>query len=179
MSSESSSRQWQFVTNHTQVLLCIARDADVRLRDIADSVGITVGSAQRIVADLIEAGFVERTREGRRNRYIVKRGTPMLRQYEYFTRVFLWTFLALLPPSLLGLFPAATGRWLTVPLSLAIGLVYSITARTGQVTEDPFENRIHDVPLTALCTTIERDLRDALGETELPPAAEPVDGYLY
>jgi DNA-binding MarR family transcriptional regulator len=80
LSSKSSSRQqWQFVTNHTQVLLCIARDADVRLRDIADSVGITVGSAQRIVADLIEAGFVERTREGRRNRYTVKRGTPMLR----------------------------------------------------------------------------------------------------
>lgn len=79
MSSESSSRPWQFVTNHTQVLLCLARDPDVRLRDIADSVGITVGSAQRIVADLIEAGFVERTREGRRNRYIVHRGTPMLR----------------------------------------------------------------------------------------------------
>jgi DNA-binding MarR family transcriptional regulator len=79
LSSESSSRRWQFVTNHTQVLLCLARDPDARLRDIADSVGITVGSAQRIVADLIEAGFVERTREGRRNRYIVKRGTPMLR----------------------------------------------------------------------------------------------------
>jgi len=106
------------------------------------------------------------------------KGTPMLRQYEFFTRVFLWTFLALLPPSLLGLFPAGSG-WVTVPLSLAIGLVYSITARTGQVTEDPFENRIHDVPLSALCTAIERDLRDLLGEAELPPAAEPVDGYLY
>jgi len=79
LSSESSSPSWQFVTNHTQVLLCLARDPDVRLRDIADSVGITVGSAQRIVADLIDAGFVERTREGRRNRYVVNRGTPMLR----------------------------------------------------------------------------------------------------
>lgn len=79
MSSEGSSRPWQFVTNHTQVLVCLARDPDVRLRDIADSVGITVGSAQRIVADLIDAGFVERTREGRRNRYVVNRGTPMLR----------------------------------------------------------------------------------------------------
>jgi DNA-binding MarR family transcriptional regulator len=79
LSTESSDRGWQFVTNHTQVLLCIARDPDVRLRDIADSVGITVGSAQRIVADLIEAGFVERTREGRRNRYAVNRDSPMLR----------------------------------------------------------------------------------------------------
>ena len=79
MSSDASPRGWQFVTNHTQVLLCIAQDPEVRLRDIADSVGITVGSAQRIVADLIDGGFVERTREGRRNRYIVNRDSPMLR----------------------------------------------------------------------------------------------------
>jgi DNA-binding IclR family transcriptional regulator len=79
LSSEDAARGWQFVTNHTQVLLCIANDPDVRLRDIADSVGITVGSAQRIVADLIESGFVERTREGRRNRYAVNRDLPMLR----------------------------------------------------------------------------------------------------
>ena len=79
MSSEDPARGWQFVTNHTQVLLCIANDPDARLRDIADSVGITVGSAQRIVADLIEGGFVERTREGRRNRYVVNRDSPMLR----------------------------------------------------------------------------------------------------
>lgn len=79
MSSEVPQRGWQFVTNHTQVLLCIANDPEVRLRDIADSVGITVGSAQRIVADLIDAGFVERTRDGRRNRYLVNRDSPMLR----------------------------------------------------------------------------------------------------
>jgi DNA-binding MarR family transcriptional regulator len=79
LSSESSDRGWQFVTNHTQVLLCIARDPDVRLRDIADSVGITIGSAQRIVAELIEADFIERTREGRHNRYVINRDSPMLR----------------------------------------------------------------------------------------------------
>jgi DNA-binding MarR family transcriptional regulator len=79
LSSENSDRSWQFVTNHTQVLLCIARDPDVRLRDIADSVGITVGSAQRIVAELIESGFVQSSREGRRNRYVVNRESPMLR----------------------------------------------------------------------------------------------------
>ena len=79
MSSQASGRGWQFVTNHTQVLLCIARDPEVRLRDIADSVGVTVGSAQRILADLVEAGFIERERQGRRNRYVVKLGAPMLR----------------------------------------------------------------------------------------------------
>jgi DNA-binding IclR family transcriptional regulator len=70
---------WQFVTNHTQVLLCIARDPDVRLRDIADAVGVTLGSAQRILADLVEAGYVQRDRHGRRNRYVINRDAPMLR----------------------------------------------------------------------------------------------------
>lgn len=70
---------WQFVTNHTQVLLCIARDPDVRLRDIADAVGVTLGSAQRILADLVEAGYVQRERCGRRNRYVINREAPMLR----------------------------------------------------------------------------------------------------
>ena len=83
MSTESSSDKtdqgWQFLTNHTQVLLCIARDPDIRLRDVADAVGITVGSAQRILSDLVDAGFVERQRHGRRNRYVVNLDAPMLR----------------------------------------------------------------------------------------------------
>jgi DNA-binding MarR family transcriptional regulator len=78
-STENEGRGWQFVTNHTQVLLCIARDPDVRLRDIAEAVGITVGSAQRILADLIEAGFVDRERQGRRNSYRINDSSPMLR----------------------------------------------------------------------------------------------------
>ena len=72
-------RGWQFVTNHTQVLLAIARDPDLRLRDIADDLGITVGSAQRILSDLVEAGFVTRERHGRRNRYLIDRSSEMLR----------------------------------------------------------------------------------------------------
>jgi DNA-binding MarR family transcriptional regulator len=79
MSNQPGGRGWQFVTNHTQVLLCLARDPDVRLRDIAEAVGITVGSAQRILADLIEAGFVERERHGRRNRYVINHNSQMLR----------------------------------------------------------------------------------------------------
>jgi DNA-binding MarR family transcriptional regulator len=79
LSSGESGQGWQFVTNHTQVLLCIARDPEVRLRDIADDIGITLGSAQRILADLVKAGYVKRERHGRRNRYVINRDTPMLR----------------------------------------------------------------------------------------------------
>lgn len=79
LSSERSGQGWQFVTNHTQVLLAIARDPEIRLRDIADEVGITLGSAQRILAELVEAGYVTRERRGRRNCYVINRDAPMLR----------------------------------------------------------------------------------------------------
>lgn len=72
MSSEDTPASgWTFVTNHTQVLLCIARDPDIRLRDIADRIGITERAAQRILADLVQAGYVQRERQGRRNRYTI------------------------------------------------------------------------------------------------------------
>jgi DNA-binding MarR family transcriptional regulator len=73
----NTSKPWRFVTNHTQVLLCIARDPDARLRDIAETVGITERAVQRIVADLVESGFVTRERIGRRSRYTIDRGTKM------------------------------------------------------------------------------------------------------
>ena len=71
MSRAVDDKPWTFVTSHTQVLLCMARDPDVRLRDVADTVGITERAAQRILADLVEAGYVERARVGRRNRYTI------------------------------------------------------------------------------------------------------------
>ena len=81
MSNESShhldGKPWTFVTNHTQVLLCIAQDEDVRTRDIAQMVGITERAAQRIVADLVEAGFITVERVGRRNRYTIDREAAM------------------------------------------------------------------------------------------------------
>jgi predicted ArsR family transcriptional regulator len=67
--STPSAKTWRFLSNHTQVLLCLHRDPDARFRDIAESVGITERAAQRIVADLIESGYVESERIGRRNRY--------------------------------------------------------------------------------------------------------------
>lgn len=61
-----------FLTNHGLVLLCIAEDPRVRIRDIATRVDITERAAQRIVADLIETGYVTRRRDGRRNEYAVR-----------------------------------------------------------------------------------------------------------
>jgi hypothetical protein len=68
---------WGFLTNHALVLLCIARDPGVRLRDIAVSVGITERSAFGIVSDLAAAGYIVKEKGGRRNRYLVEAGLPL------------------------------------------------------------------------------------------------------
>ena len=77
MSSGVEHTGWTFITNHTQVLLCVANDPDVRLRDVAEEVGITERAVQRIVRDLVDAGFLERERVGRRNRYVINRKGAM------------------------------------------------------------------------------------------------------
>jgi hypothetical protein len=68
---------WTFLTNHARVLLCIARDPGVRLRDIAASVGITERSAYGIVNDLAQAGYIVKQKDGRRSRYQVQAHLPL------------------------------------------------------------------------------------------------------
>ncbi|HZR48500.1 MAG TPA: winged helix DNA-binding protein [Streptosporangiaceae bacterium] len=68
---------WSFLTNHAQVLLCVARDPGVRLRDIAASLDITERGAFGILADLAEAGYVVKEKNGRRNRYHVQAHLPL------------------------------------------------------------------------------------------------------
>ena len=82
MSSRNAS-WWHFVTNHTQVLLCISGNPDIRLRDIAERVGITERAAQRIVADLVAEGYVTRQRTGRRNHYAINREKEMRHQAQF------------------------------------------------------------------------------------------------
>ncbi|MFB8248953.1 helix-turn-helix transcriptional regulator [Streptomyces sp. NPDC001046] len=73
MSRPSSARgdHWTFLTNHARVLIFLANDPEARLRDVADRIGITERAVQLIVADLEAAGYLTRTRVGRRNRYTI------------------------------------------------------------------------------------------------------------
>ena len=69
--------EWSLLTNHARVLVCIAHDPGVRLRDIAATVGITERSAYSIVTDLTADGYVVKNRDGRRNRYQVQSHLPL------------------------------------------------------------------------------------------------------
>ncbi len=68
---------WSFLTTHARVLLCIAHDPGVRLRDIAARTGVTERTAYGIVTDLAEAGYVVKHKDGRRNRYQIQAHLPL------------------------------------------------------------------------------------------------------
>ncbi|MGI9147219.1 MAG: hypothetical protein ACR2IK_11800 [Chloroflexota bacterium] len=90
-----------------------------------------------------------------------------------FARTFVDLFVLLLPFTLVG--GLAAYAWMAVP----IGAVFGLVERTAVVTEDPFENRVQDVLLTAICIRIERDVLEQLGERERPAPPIPVGGYLF
>lgn len=71
------SSDWTFLTNHTHVLFCLAQDPEIRLRDVADRVGITERAVQRIVTELENGGYITRQRQGRRNNYQVHQARPL------------------------------------------------------------------------------------------------------
>jgi putative membrane protein len=101
------------------------------------------------------------------------KNTPLPRQYEFYTRLFVWFFALILPATMIDALGWRT-PFFTVPTSFLFFALEGVAA----VNEDPFENRIQDTPLTALCRTIEINLRELGGEKDLPAPLLPVDGYL-
>lgn len=109
------------------------------------------------------------------------KNTPFPRQYAFSSIVFVWLFVALLPLGVQGEFEKlGHGHyWLTVPFSMLVSWVFVTIELVGHISENPFENKMNDVPMTALCRTIEIDLRQMLGETNLPVPMQPHNGVLY
>ena len=69
--------EWTFLTNHGHAMVILARDPEARIRDIAQGIGITERAAQRIVGDLVDAGYLTRKKIGRRNRYAIDPSVPL------------------------------------------------------------------------------------------------------
>jgi putative membrane protein len=112
------------------------------------------------------------------------KNTPFPRQFAFFSFVFVWVFAAVLPLGLVEEFDSrvALGQyhvWLMVPFSVLVSWVFNVIEVVGHTSENPFENDIYDVPMTAICRSIEIDLRELLQETELPPKVEAVHDVLY
>lgn len=105
---------------------------------------------------------------------------PFPRQYAYFSEIFVRIFICLLPFGLIAEFAKLNEGlvWLTIPFSMLISWIFDTMEQIGDTSENPFENGVNDVPMTAICRTIERDLRELLGETDLPAPVEAVQGVL-
>ncbi len=105
---------------------------------------------------------------------------PLPRQYANISRYFIGIFILLLPfsmvPELLNLGPF--GFWVAIPISALIGWVYVMMEVIGDYSENPFQGMANDIPMLSLCRTIEIDLREILGETNLPPAIKAKNNIL-
>jgi ion channel-forming bestrophin family protein len=102
------------------------------------------------------------------------KNTPMPKQYDYFPHLFVQIYCLLLPLALVS-----DMGWYTPLGSTLVGFIFLALDKIGRDLEDPFENTIYDVPLTAITTTIEINLRQLLGESVLRPAEKPVHGVLW
>ncbi|MEM9685633.1 MAG: bestrophin family ion channel [Bacteroidota bacterium] len=117
------------------------------------------------------------------------KNTPFPRQYAYFSTIFTWLFILLLPFGLLNVFEDELAEltqsfhhwfiFLMIPFSVLISWIFTTMEKVGSNSEDPFEGRVNDVPMTALCRTIEIDLKDMLDEENLPEKVSAKDNILY
>ena len=102
------------------------------------------------------------------------KNTPMPKQYDYFPQLFVQIYCVLLPLALV-----TNMGWFTPLGSTMVGFMFLALDKIGRDLEDPFDNTIYDVPLTSITRGIEINLRQLLGETELPAAEKPVQGVLW
>lgn len=120
MQTEAAEKiSWTFLSNHAHVLLCIARDPEARMRDVAAVVGITERAVQRIVRDLIECGYLLRQRSGRRNRYAIDPARPLRHPLEAARQVESLLSLVLSEPELRRLLTASGDRLPIAPPHVA------------------------------------------------------------
>jgi putative membrane protein len=108
------------------------------------------------------------------------KNTPFPRQYAYFSNLFTWIFIALLPLGIVGQFSDRSDAmvWVAIPFSTIIAWIFFTMETVGDASEDPFENFINDVPMTALCRTIEIDLRQMMSEKDVPEPMRPDNDIL-
>lgn len=105
---------------------------------------------------------------------------PLPRQYANISRIFVAIFIMLLPFSMIPELMAESqlAFWLSIPITALIGWVYVMMEVVGDYSENPFQSMANDIPMMSLCRTIEIDLREMLGETDLPPKIQAKNGIL-
>jgi len=104
--------------------------------------------------------------------------TPFLPTYHFFSKVFLYFFITLLPFSLLSGVDKAATTWILLPITVLIGWVFHMIYLNGHVYAYPFDNTVFDTPMTSICNTIEIDLKEMLGDDSIPARVTAHKGIL-
>jgi len=106
---------------------------------------------------------------------------PFPRQYAHFSETFVWILITVLPFGLIGELAKYGGDswvWLAIPMSVVISWLFYVMELIGDRSENPFENGVNDIPMSAICRTIEIDLREILKEKEIPPRLQPINNII-
>ncbi|HEU4636647.1 MAG TPA: bestrophin family ion channel [Edaphobacter sp.] len=162
-----SDEEIEDLRSEKNVPLAIQQRQSSLLRDALDAGWIDLAqwhAMNQSLDDLVDAqGGAERIKN-----------TPMPRQYDYLPQLFAQMFCFLLP-----LVMVSSMGWFTPLGSTLVGFIFLSLDKIGRDLEDPFDNTIHDIPLTSITRTIEINLRQMLGETALPEAIIPVHDILW
>ena len=105
---------------------------------------------------------------------------PFPRQYAFFSELFVWILAIVLPFGLVGELSKYGHAyvWLTIPMSVLISWIFNVMDIVGDRSENPFENSVNDIPMTAICRTIEIDLREMLDEKDIPGKVYPIKNII-
>lgn len=177
-------------TTQTELKHYLPLDEHDRLINHANTATQIINEQSRDLATLREQGLIDDFRhmemgnvlrsfygyQGKNER--IKK-FPLPRQYANMSRYFVAIFIILFPFSMIPeLLKMGDWGWLSIPISVLIGWVYVMMEVVGDYTENPFMGMANDIPMMSLCRTIEIDLREMLGETELPPPIKAKGGVL-
>ena len=105
---------------------------------------------------------------------------PLPRQYAHSSWIFVTIFIILLPFGMVTEFHkiGEIGAWISIPFSVIVGWIFIMMELVGDYSENPFEGLGNDIPMLSLCRVIEIDLKEMLGEEDLPPPIDAIDGVL-
>jgi putative membrane protein len=171
LTSFISEEEFNLVTikNNTATQLMLAQSASINELYKKGA----INEYMHLQMDLLLSNFY--TYQGQAERI---KNTPFLPTYHFFSKVFLYFFITLLPFSLLSEVDIVTTTWMLLPVTVIIGWVFHMIYLNGSVYAYPFSNNRFDTPMTSICNTIEIDLKEMMGEKYIPEKIKVINGIL-
>jgi putative membrane protein len=171
LTSFISEEEFNLVTikNNTATQLMLAQSASINELYKKGA----INEYMHLQMDLLLSNFY--TYQGQAERI---KNTPFLPTYHFFSKVFLYFFITLLPFSLLSEVDIVTTTWMLLPVTVIIGWVFHMIYLNGSVYAYPFSNNRFDTPMTSICNTIEIDLKEMMGEKHIPEKIKVINGIL-